>query len=134
MPRGSTWAKTNTPPKNTLSKTQKERILEAATRFSDEHYKAHIQPPPKGHNFNYVTDYFVKWRGSYLYFVAKYACPGPNALSPGFDLPFARLGCFAADRFNLWARRHNDQWIVLDEGLTLESCFKAMTNNPWFER
>ena len=38
------------------------------------------------------------------------------------------------NRFNLWARRHNDEWIVLDEGLTLDECFEQMAENPWFER
>ena len=129
-----TWVKTNTPPKNRLSKYQKLDILRRAQHFTEEHYKAQLAPPPKKRPFNYIIDYLVKWRGSYLYFIAKYACPGPNALSPQFDHMFARLGCFTKDRFNLWARRHNDEWIVLDEALTLEQCFERMADDPWFQQ
>jgi hypothetical protein len=132
MARG-TWVKTNTPPKNTLTATAKSDILSRAQRFVDDHHRKLLEPPPKGQQFNYVIDYTVKWHGPYLIFTAKYACPGPNAVSPGFDHAFARLGCFARDRFNLWARRHNDEWLVLDDGLTLEECFKCIVEDPWFQ-
>jgi hypothetical protein len=68
-----------------------------------------------------------------LPFYAKYACPGSHALSPFFEHPFARLGCFGRDRWNLWARRHNDQWICIELRFqTLRECFQSMRENPWF--
>ena len=108
-----TWVKTDAPPKNKLSKSQKERILASAARFAESHYKTKVAPPPKNPRGNYVIDYSVRWRGSYLHFIAKYACPSPNALFPEFDHMFARLGCFGPDRFNLWARRYTGEWIVM---------------------
>jgi hypothetical protein len=74
----------------------------------------------------------VVWRGSYLRFIAKYTCPGPNALAPFFEISFARLDCFDCDHYNLWARRHNDQWIVLAEDVTLAGAFPEMRTNPCF--
>ncbi len=134
MARGYTWVKDPKPPKNMLSKAEKAELLQKVTSFVEEHFTAHIQPPPKGHKFNYVTDYFAKWHGPYVIISAKYACPGPNALSPEFDAPLARLGYFPSGLFNLWARRHNDEWPVLDDGLTLEECFERLATNPWFQR
>jgi hypothetical protein len=127
------WVKTNIPPKNPVSKAVKEWMLAKAQAFLKEHYIAHIPPPPKNPNWSYVIDYKVKWRGSYLYFMAKYACPSPNAISPEIEVGFARLGCFSRDRFSLWARRHNDQWLMIEEGLSLEECFERMKEDPWFE-
>jgi len=127
------WIKTNTPPKNAISKAAKVGLLALVQTFLDEHYKSHIPPPPKDRNCNYVIDYKVKWRGPYIYFIAKYACPFPNSISSEFDVAFARLGCFSRDRFNLWARRHNDQWLIIESDLTLEECFNCMKENPWFD-
>ena len=62
--------------------------MASAVRFAEEHYKTNLRPPSKGHTWNYVTDYTVKWRGSYLYFVAKYACPDPNATTRKFYAEF----------------------------------------------
>lgn len=125
------WVKTSTPPKNTLTATAKAEILSQAQRFVHEHMK--LDAPPKGHKFNYISGYTVKWRGPYLLFTATYTCPGPNARSPTFDRSFARFGCFARDRFNIWARRHNDEWLVLDDGLTLKESLKRLVEDPWFQ-
>ena len=127
------WAKTNKPPKKAVSKAVKEGILAQAQTFLDKHYKYQILPPPKNPKWNYVVDYFVKWRGPYLYFIAKYICPFPDALTSDFDVAFARLGYFSRDRFTLWARRHNDQWLVIEPNLSLEECFKCMEKDPWFD-
>ena len=133
MARGLTWVKDPKPPKNTLSKVKKEQLLAQVQSFVEKRFTSHVQPPPKGHEFNYVTDYFAKWRGPYIIVFAKYACPGPNALSPEFDAPLARLGHFPDGRFSLWARRHNDQWLVLDDSLTLDECFERLTSDPRFQ-
>ena len=50
----------------------------------------HIQPPPTGHQLNYITDITIKWLGSKCYFVSIYACPGPNAISPTFETKFTK--------------------------------------------
>jgi hypothetical protein len=121
------------PPKCNLKPWQKQDWQNKADQFVSEFYKpTFIKPPPEPPRFNYVVDFSTKWHGAYLQFIVKYACPGPNALSPFFDLAFARLGYFRPEAWSLWARRHNDQWIVIENELPLEQCFEEMRNNPWF--
>jgi hypothetical protein len=70
----------------------------------------HVKPPPKNAKWNYIVDIYTKWHRNYFYFCAKYACPGPNALSPFFDTGFARLeyagGVGQQSRFHLSYMRH----------------------------
>ena len=128
-----TWMKSSLPPKCTLSKWEKAARVAQAEEFLRAYYRpTFIRPPPENPRFNYIVDFFAHWHGSYLRFNARYACPGPTALTPFFETPFARLGYFHRDRYNVWARRHNDQWIVVEEGLTLRECFDTMRENPWF--
>ena len=126
---------TDIPPKCKLSKWDKQCLLVQADRFVAEFYQPSIQPPPPPSRYqgNYIVDYSTKWHGSYLQFIAKYACPGPDALSPSFEIAFARLGYFGRDHWNIWARRHNDQRIVLGSRLTLPECFEEMRTIPWFQ-
>lgn len=129
-----TWVRTGRPPKDAVTREAKARLLERVEAFVDSEYRDRLRPPPKGHKWNYVHAYAVKWRGSFLYVIAKYACPGPNAISPEFDAPLARIGAFGHDRFSLWARRHNDEWLLLYDGITLDECFENMKADPWFQR
>jgi len=71
--------------------------------------------------------------GRYFYFVATYACPGPNAISPTFEVNFARLEHTALGRFNLAHMRHTGKWHELFAGLTLDECLKAIKDDPWFQ-
>lgn len=134
MSRQWIWARSDLPPKCKLSKWEKEARVALAETFLRTFYRPKfVRPPPEDPQLNYVVDFSVGWHGAYLRFTAKYACPGPNALTPFFEVPFARLGYFGGlDRYNLWARRHNDQWIVLAEDLKLTDCFAEMRANPWF--
>lgn len=93
----------------------------------------HVQPPPKEPKFNYVTGLSTKWHGRYFYFVATYACPGPNAISPTFEVNFARLEHTAMGRFNLAYMRHTGRWHELFAGLTLEECLRSIKDDPWFQ-
>ncbi len=125
------WVQTGIPPKCRPSQWQKRGFQASADAFVSDFYKP--MPQPKKRDWNYVVGVSTKWHGAYLKFVARYACPGPNALSPFFDHEFARLGYFRPEAWSLWARRHNDEWIVLGHQLTLEECFSEMRNNPWFQ-
>ena len=123
---------TGIPPKCKLSSWQKEQLKISADQFVDDFYRPTLVKPRPAPSFNYITEYSTKWHGAYLQFISKYACPGPNALSPFFEISFARLGYFRPDAWSLWARRHNDQWMVLEHQLTMKECFQEMRNNPWF--
>ena len=133
MPRNYVWMPTGIPPQCKLSKWQKQSLQHEADQFVAAFYKPTLKPPPDDPHFNYIVDYSTKWHGAYLQFIAKYACPGPNALSPFFECIFGRLGYFRPDSWNIWARRHNDQWMLLGDGMTLPECFEEMRTNPWFQ-
>jgi hypothetical protein len=111
----------------------KASIVIKAQKLIDEHLKpAHIKPPPKEADFNYLVDLFAKWHGRYFYFYATYASPGPNALSPTFEIGFARLEYVDRDKFNLSYMRHTDKWCEIYSGLTLEECLTAIKDEPHF--
>jgi len=93
----------------------------------------HIQPPPENPKNNYVTGLSTKWHGRYFYFVATYACPGPNAISPTFEVNFARLEHTALGKFNLAYMRHTGAWHELFAGLTLDECLTAVRDDPLFQ-
>ena len=93
----------------------------------------HVQPPPKEPTFNYIIDLWSKWHGSYFYFGATYACPGPNAISPTFEIKFARLEYIGGNAFAVAYLRHNDKWFVIYPRLTLDECLEAIGSGGPFE-
>lgn len=93
-----------------------------------------IEPPPKRAEFNYVVDIYTKWYRHYLYFCAKYACPGPNALSPFFESKFARMAYVGGTgRFNLAFMRHTGEWIEIYPDLSVDECLAAIRGDPLFQ-
>jgi len=54
-------------------------------------------------------------------------------VTPFFERDFVRLGVVFANKWNLWARRYNDEWLCLEEDLTLQQCFQRMRTDAWFE-
>ena len=57
-----------------------------------------VQPPPADPQFNYLIDIWTKWYRGYFYFCGTYASPFPNALSPKFEVRFARMTFVAIAR------------------------------------
>jgi len=92
----------------------------------------YIKPDLNNASFNQLVDIFIKWRGSSLYFYAKYESYGENAISPSFETKFARLVYMGEDKFNLSYMRHNDQWLNLHSGLSGQECCNAIENEPYF--
>ncbi|MBM3852817.1 MAG: hypothetical protein FJ399_06635 [Verrucomicrobia bacterium] len=122
------------PPKCKLKPWEKQELLAKADDLIRTFYRPRfVRPPRKNQICNYVVDFSARWHGAYLIFTAKYACPGPNAIAPFFDHNFARIGWFFPQRCNLWARRHNDQWIVITDDLTFGACLAEMRTNSWFQ-
>jgi hypothetical protein len=111
----------------------KRQVAEASHKWVDTVLKPkHIKAPPKEKRFNYLVDIDTRWHRHFFYFEAKYACPGPNAITPFFTAKFARLECVGKDRFNLSFMRHTEQWVELDQGLSLDQCLKAIERDPFF--
>ena len=91
-----------------------------------------IEPPPRNPRFNYIVDIFTKWHGGHFYFVAKYACPFPNATSPFFEVNFTRLQYLGDGAFNLAYMRHTGQWVEVYHGLTLDECISTIRDEALF--
>jgi len=92
----------------------------------------HIRPPPDGPKFNYLIDIDTKWYRQYFYVQGKYRCPFPEAISPEFEVKFARLEYVQPDRFHLSYLRHNDQWYEVFQGLSLLQCMEQIEDSPDF--
>ncbi len=92
----------------------------------------HIKPPPLDDRFNYVVDIYTKWHQSCFYFCARYCSPGPNAISPFFEIRFARMGYVGQNRFNLSYMRHTGKWCEIYPELSVDECLAAVSNEPHF--
>jgi len=120
-------------PKTSLPAALKSEVDTKARELIETVLKPqHVQPPPTGHQLNYITDITIKWLGSKCYFVSIYACPGPNALSPMFESKFARMEYVGNGQFALAFMRHTGQWVELYESLMADECLKAIKDDPWF--
>ena len=125
-----------TPPKRPKPKVPqevKDAVTEQAEHLLAEWRPRYITPPPPGYQFNYIVDLYGKWFRSYFYLCAKYACPGPTALSPFFEARFARLEYVGDRRFNLAFMRHTGQWVELEQDLTMDQCFQSLREESFYQ-
>jgi hypothetical protein len=133
--RTKTWI--YSPPKPKVPGAVKEELKTKATELIHTVLKPeHVKPPPKNAKLNYIVDLYAKWHSNYFYFCAKYVCPGPNALSPFFDIGFARLeysgGVGRQSCFNLSYMRHTGKWWQIRHGLSLEQCLSEVREGGLF--
>jgi hypothetical protein len=92
----------------------------------------YIQPPPENPKYNYITDIYTKWHGSYFYFYATYCCPFPNAILPTFDTGFARMEYIGKNQFSLSYMRHTGQWYEIYSELSLDECLVKIRDEEHF--
>ena len=94
----------------------------------------HIKPPPKNnpYNHNYLVDIYSKWYRNYFYLCAKYNCSGPNAISPAFELKFARLEYTGNGKFNISYMRHTNNRHEIFQNETISESVKIITELPHF--
>ena len=98
-------------PRTKVSDALKAEVERKANVLIETSLKAkYAESPPKDPQFNYVIGLSTKWHSRYFYLVATYACPGPNAISPTFEVNFARLEHTAMGRFNRASLRHTGRW------------------------
>jgi len=133
--RTKTWV--YGPPKLKVPDDVRVRVEIKAMELADTVLKPeHVKPPPKNARWNYIVDLYTKWHRNYFYFCAKYVCPGPNALSPFFDIGFARLeyvgGVGQKSRFNMSYMRHTGRWWEIYHGLLLEQCLAEVREGGLF--
>ena len=122
------------PGKNPLPGTLKDEVDTKARELIETVLKPdHVQPPPTDHQANYITDITFKWLGSTCYFIAVYACPASNAISPTFETKFARLEYIGGAQFILSYMRHTEKWVRLYTGISVDECMKSLRDDPWFQ-
>jgi hypothetical protein len=111
----------------------KAEVKAKADALVEAHLKpTFIEPPPEGKDWNYIIDIDTKWNRSFFYFCSTYACPGPNALSPTFESPFARMEYIGTGRFNLAYMRHTGKWWEVYQGLTADECLESIRDEGIF--
>ena len=121
------------PPKPRVPDTVKAEVDAKASELVESTLKPkHVKPPPDDERFNYIVDIYTKWFRSYFYFCATYRSPGPRAITPSFEVRFARLEYVGAKRFSLSFMRHTGQWWELYPDLSLEECLAAIRDEPYF--
>ena len=113
-------------PKARVPDTVKTEASQQGQRLIDDWKPLYVKAPPQDHRWNYIVDLFTKWHGSYFYFVAKYACPGPNAISPFFEAPFTRLEYVGENRFNLSFMRHTGKWVEVEQELRIAKALESI--------
>ncbi|MDB4948454.1 MAG: hypothetical protein JWM27_1103 [Gemmatimonadetes bacterium] len=92
----------------------------------------YVKPPPTDNDFNYVTDLLTKWHQGWFYFRAIYACPSPNAISPTFEMRFARLEYAGGERFNLAFMRYTGEWITIYHDVELDEALAGVRDDAYF--
>ena len=130
MPRGWTWAPGRpgrVPPdvKNALS-AKAQGLIESVL------VRTHVKAPPRKPRFNYIVGFESRWHGGFFYLVAKYASPGPHAISPFFDQPFARLTYDGDGSFRLAYMRHTGQWWEIRSGLDMDEALEIVRQGGLF--
>jgi hypothetical protein len=123
------------PPKPTkppISDVLKSEVETKAEQFVQKLKFAHIQPPPLNPQFNFLIDIWTKWYRGYFYFCGTYASPFKNALSPTFEVRFARMEYCGNRKFNLAYMRHTDQWLEVFTDIPLDEALETICTEPYF--
>ena len=116
-----------------LSASIKADVDAKAGKLVEKLKPKYVKPPPKKPQFNYIIDVWTKWIGGTLYFGTTYACPFPDAISPSFEVKFARMEHIGGGRFTLSYMRHTEKWFKLFPSLTADECLDAIENDCHFQ-
>lgn len=134
MPSSKGWFPAS--PKVTKPKVPDEVkvvLQEKAQALIDNELKPrYLKATPTDNDFNYLVEIFSKWHRNYFYFCGKYNCPSPRAISPSFEIKFARMEYTSQGTYNLSYMRHTGQWWEIYNNLELEKCLKIISSEPHF--
>jgi hypothetical protein len=122
------------PPKPRVPEALKAEVETKGRALVEGFFKPKfIEPRPKDPRWNFIVDIGSRWYRSFFYFYSVYECPGPNALEPSFESPFARMEYVGGDRFNLAYMRHTGKWWELFQGLTVDESLKTIREMGHFQ-
>ncbi len=120
-------------PKPHVPDSIKAEVEKICNEFVESFLKPqYIEPPPKNKEINYVVDIYTKGNRNYFYFIAKYRCPSPNAISPFFEHKFARIEYAGENKFNLSYMRYNEQWFEIFTEISLKECIETIKETQDF--
>jgi len=121
-------------PKNSFKVDEilKHKVQGQVQAIIDKYFSPNIVTPPKGNKYNYISGIYLKWYRNYLYFISKYECPGPNAISPSFETKFTRIECQGHNSFNLSYMRHTGSWQEVYRELGLEETMQTIIEEILF--
>ncbi|MFH1624427.1 MAG: hypothetical protein ABID54_04640 [Pseudomonadota bacterium] len=127
------WGWVRTKPSQVPDALKREVSSKAENLVKNYLKPEHVKPPPKKPKFNYLVDLFIRWKGRFFYFIARYACPGPNSIAPFFEIGFARLEFVGDDRFDLAYFRPTGEWWPVHCALTLDEALDLVKSEGIFQ-
>ena len=125
MGRGQwVWARQRGQPKP--PEAEKTAITAACEKFIADVLKPRYLPRIEPTSFNYPVDIYGKWHGNKYRFIQRFRSDRPDAITPEFDAPFARLEYVGRDRFDLFYFRHTGEWYRLYQSVPLAEALKLI--------
>jgi hypothetical protein len=106
----------------------KKEVSDLAEPILAEWRERYVKPP-RNPSLNYLTTVYTRWRGNYFSFCGTYACPHPDAISPTFDICFARLEYLGQLGFNLAYFRHTGRWWQTRKAISLDAALEEIKRN-----
>jgi len=91
-----------------------------------------IQKPPKGADFNYLSDIGANWYRNSFYFTSTYTTPSSNALAPSFESKFVKMEYLGNAKFALYFMRDTGEWVGIFDQLSVDESMKAIQDDDWF--
>lgn len=105
---------------------EKQRITDLCEDLIENFYKPRFLPDITPTQWNYVVDIGGAWSGGRYRFFQRYRSGMDHNTGEEFNAPFARMDRMGADRFDLLWHRHNGQWWLRHEGLTLDKAIETL--------
>jgi hypothetical protein len=126
---GSTLSKQRTP---RVPDVLKSEISSKAAKLVEQHLKpAHVEQP-ENPQCNYIADIYTRWHREGLYFCATYVSPFPDAVSPNFEVRFARMGYLGNGNFSLAYKGLTGRWCEMYPSLSVDECLENVRDEPHF--
>ena len=126
---GSPLRKQRIPP---VPEALKSEISSKAQKLVEQHLKpAHVEQP-ENPQCNYIADIYTRWHREDLYFCATYVVPFPDAVSPTFEVRFAKMGYLGNRKFNLAYKGQTGRWCKMYPCLSIDKCLEVVRDEPHF--